>query len=91
MRICFQIWLSLQAELVGKFYQANKRKDAIKLISQNVFDVIVTDLRMGALEDDSGLQILKMAKKISELTQVIVVTSYGIKENQCKSNTFRSL
>ena len=49
--------------------------DALELVRRHQFDVIVTDLRMhGRLR---GLEILREAKIRDELTQVIVVTSWG--------------
>ena len=57
-------------------FEAPNQQAAIEMISQNTFDVVVTDLRM----DDqlaAGLAILKVAKEKDVYTQVIVITAWG--------------
>jgi DNA-binding NtrC family response regulator len=49
-------------------------RDAIRLIDEESFDVVVTDLKM---EDVDGMQVLKRVKEVSPLTEVIVVTGYA--------------
>jgi DNA-binding NtrC family response regulator len=53
-------------------------EEAILLIQQEDFDVIVTDLKMET--DSAGLDVLKAAKRKDVHTQVIVVTAYGTPE-----------
>jgi two-component system, NtrC family, response regulator HydG len=48
--------------------------EGARLISQETFDVIVTDLMMN---DIGGLEILAKAKEASSATEVIVVTGHG--------------
>lgn len=57
---------------------AESTEQAILLIHQQDFHVIVTDLKMEM--DDSGLDVLKAAKEKDIYTQVIVVTAYGTPE-----------
>jgi DNA-binding NtrC family response regulator len=57
---------------------AEDAKQAIRLIRQHDFDVIVTDLKMET--DNAGLDVLKAAKEKDIYTQVIVVTAYGTPE-----------
>lgn len=57
---------------------ADSAEQAIRLIRENDFDVIVTDLRMETRE--AGLAVLKAAKEKDIYTQVILVTFYGTPE-----------
>jgi DNA-binding NtrC family response regulator len=54
---------------------AGSAREAILRIATETFDVIVTDLRMEAIE--AGLEVLKAAKEKDGYTQVIVITAYG--------------
>jgi diguanylate cyclase (GGDEF)-like protein len=53
---------------------AHSGKKACKLIDDNNFDLVVTDLK---LPDISGIDVLRYAKKKDEFTEVIVVTGYA--------------
>lgn len=50
-------------------------KSAIDLLRQNAFDVVVTDMLME--KPESGLEVLKEAKKLDPYIEVIVLTAYG--------------
>jgi len=54
---------------------AESGAQAIQLIQQYDFDVIVTDLKIET--DSAGLDVLKAAKEKDIYTQVIAVTAYG--------------
>lgn len=49
-------------------------QSARKTISENTFDLLITDLN---LPDDSGLELLEFAKKNSPDTKVILMTAYS--------------
>lgn len=49
--------------------------EALSVIREQVFDVIVTDLRLE--QPESGLDILKAVKQQSEETEVIMMTGHG--------------
>ena len=73
-----------QLEIIATRYDrevlsASSDKEAATLIDQYEFDIIITDLRMGENEI-AGLEVLKVAKKKSINTQVILVTVYGTPE-----------
>jgi DNA-binding NtrC family response regulator len=53
---------------------AHDGAQALALIAQQVYDVILTDVRMPGAD---GLQILKAAKDRSSATEVIVMTAFG--------------
>jgi diguanylate cyclase (GGDEF)-like protein len=53
---------------------AHTGQQALELIKNNLFDVIVTDLR---LPDITGIDILKFAKEKDEFVEVIVITGYA--------------
>jgi DNA-binding NtrC family response regulator len=48
--------------------------DAINLINERAFDVIITDLK---LPESDGIEVLTQAKKKNPNTEVIVITAYG--------------
>ncbi len=52
--------------------------EAIKLIQENDFAAIITDLRMET--DTSGIDVLEAAKNKSPYTQVLIATAYGDKD-----------
>ncbi|MCX7698265.1 MAG: sigma-54 dependent transcriptional regulator [Candidatus Goldbacteria bacterium] len=49
-------------------------EDAINLINERYFDVIITDLK---LPEKDGLEVLAAAKQKNPNTEVIVITAYG--------------
>jgi response regulator RpfG family c-di-GMP phosphodiesterase len=52
--------------------------EALKAVEEQPFEIVITDLRMPDLD---GIQLLKSIKKISPMTDVIVVTGYATLEN----------
>ncbi len=70
----------LHAAFVDQGYNIMTAADgaeAIHVMSDNTFDVIITDLKM---PEKDGIDVLKAAKAISTETEVIVVTAYGTME-----------
>lgn len=63
--------------LFQKIDEASNEDDAIKLIRKNNYDVILTDMIMN--EDDSGLKVLKKAKRKDPWCMVIVITAHDKK------------
>ena len=53
---------------------ATSGEEAVTLLQDSRFDLVVTDLSMSGLD---GIQVLKEAKKIHSLTGVIILTGYG--------------
>lgn len=51
---------------------------AIKLLQDQSFDMVITDMKMGAV---SGMDVLRKAKELNPKTLVIVITAYGTVEN----------
>jgi len=49
-------------------------EDAIGMLSEKTFDVVLTDLNMPG---KSGLEVLKAAKSVHPETEVILITAYG--------------
>jgi two-component system response regulator PilR (NtrC family) len=50
-------------------------EDATQAISHNLYDLVLTDLKMAA--DDDGLKVLRAAVHKDPSTQVVVLTAYG--------------
>lgn len=59
-------------------YTAENGKKALALIKEQVFDVVITDMKM---PDLTGIELLHKIKEISPQTIVIVITAYGSVEN----------
>jgi DNA-binding NtrC family response regulator len=57
---------------------AESSEQAMQLIQEHDFDVVVTDLRLES--ENAGLDVLRAAKEKDIYTQVIVVTAYGTPE-----------
>lgn len=57
---------------------ANSREDAKRRIGSNLFDVIVTDIRMPSVED--GMEVMRYAREISPESAVILMTAEAAKE-----------
>ncbi len=49
-------------------------KEAIKLVAQKTFDLVITDLLM---EKCDGIEVLKNTKELSPETMVIILTGFG--------------
>jgi DNA-binding NtrC family response regulator len=52
--------------------------EAVKRIAEKYFPVLITDLKMKGLD---GIEILKMVRKISAGTKVIIITGFATMEN----------
>lgn len=53
---------------------ADAGEKALTILAQEHFDILFTDLQMPGI---SGLEVLKQAKAISPLTEVVILTGYG--------------
>ena len=49
-------------------------EQALKLLEKNTYDVVITDLKM---EPVDGMAVLKRAKELNQLTEVIMMTAYA--------------
>jgi DNA-binding NtrC family response regulator len=55
--------------------------DEVKfLLKNNVYDVIIADLRLTGATKEEGLEIIHLAKEYRPGTEVILVTAYGNQE-----------
>ncbi|MEW6617840.1 MAG: sigma-54 dependent transcriptional regulator [bacterium] len=66
--------------------EAATETEAVTKIKEEIFDLIITDMKMpceedGPLDEECGLQVVKRAKEINPSTMVIVITGYGTIEN----------
>lgn len=57
---------------------ASSALEAVKMLRDEVYDLVITDLRMPKMD---GIELLKQANEISPGTQVIVMTAYGSVES----------
>lgn len=73
-----QITLDLLREVLTKegykVYTALSGEEAIALGMDHLFDVVITDVRMGEMD---GMEVLKSFKKLSSEPSVIVITAFG--------------
>ena len=51
----------------------SKGSDGLALIRQNIYDLVVTDLKMPGVD---GIEILKEVKRLHKNTSVIIMTGY---------------
>ncbi len=58
--------------------EAESGEVAVERVSAEAYDLVLTDLKMGGID---GLDVLRSAKEISQLTEVIVMTAYGTIES----------
>jgi two-component system response regulator HydG len=58
--------------------EAENGEAAVERLSAEVYDLVLTDLKMGGTD---GLEVLRAAKEVSQLTEVIVMTAYGTIES----------
>ncbi len=58
--------------------EAENGEAAVDRLSSEVYDLVLTDLKMGGTD---GLDVLKAAKEISQLTEVMVMTAFGTIES----------
>ncbi len=61
---------------------ATDSRAALEMIREQVFDLIVADLRMPGMD---GLELLREAKKISPTTALIIITAYATIETALKA------
>lgn len=57
-------------------------KEAVKIINENHFDLVITDLKMPGID---GIEITNTVKNKSEDTEVIVITGYASLESAVES------
>ena len=60
-----------------KVFTAHSADSAVKLIKENIFDLVLTDIRMGK---SSGINVLESAQKILPDTPVVMMTAYASAE-----------
>ncbi|MEY4511400.1 MAG: hypothetical protein RLZZ450_3522 [Pseudomonadota bacterium] len=58
--------------------EAENGEAAVERLASDVYDLVLTDLKMGSTD---GLDVLRAAKEVSQLTEVIVMTAYGTIES----------
>lgn len=79
---------NLQAMFSEHGYQAETAPnggDAIRLLEQERFDLIITDMRMPEVD---GLGVLRKARQVDESTLVLVMTAYGSVESAVEAMRF---
>ena len=74
MREFLDVFLSKQGYAVT---DAKNGKQAVKMIKNNSYDLILSDIRLG---DITGLEVLKEAKKKNSDTIVIMISAYSTTE-----------
>ncbi len=75
----------LEYMLIKEGYQvscAENGRKAISMIETTPFDLLICDIRLG---DISGLEVLKIAKKINPQTVVIMISAYTTTETAVES------
>ena len=73
------------AALGGHVETASDAESAIKRLTEEVFDVVVTDLQLTLDKKYEGWDVLQYAKKLNAATKIIVVTKYTEEDTKAKS------
>lgn len=60
-------------------------EEAEKLILQNPYDILITDLRLTGVLGEEGLEIVRFVRENSPHTQCVLVTGYGSPEIRDKA------
>lgn len=60
-------------------------EEAEKLILQNPYDILITDLRLTGVLGEEGLEIVRFVKEKSPQTHCVLVTGYGSPEIRDKA------
>jgi DNA-binding NtrC family response regulator len=55
-------------------------EEARKLLDQQTYDVVITDLRLTAVWSEEGLDLIRLVKGKNPATQCILITGYGTPE-----------
>ncbi|MEJ2629427.1 MAG: sigma-54 dependent transcriptional regulator, partial [bacterium] len=58
--------------------ESSNGNDTIEKINQKFYDLIITDLKMKPVD---GMEVLKKAKEVNPMTEVIVMTAFGTVES----------
>jgi len=69
-----QAWTPLLRQQGYKVVATESAQEALELVRNEFFDIVLTDLVMHPVD---GLTILRETKRLSPATQVIVMTAYG--------------
>jgi two-component system response regulator PilR (NtrC family) len=56
---------------------ADSGQKAVALIEKNVFDLVITDIRM---RQSNGIDVLKVVKQVGPQTRVVMMTAYASAE-----------
>ena len=70
-------------EKIGFYVEAyTESQDVIDRVSQEKFDVLVTDLKM---QKPDGLDVMKFVKQQSPTTKVIIITGFATQETAAEA------
>lgn len=73
IEICSVVKEMLSKIVEGKIETCTKGKDALNLIKNNNYDIVITDI---AMPDINGIELIKFIKKSKPGTQVIAMTGW---------------
>jgi two-component system response regulator HydG len=65
--------------------EAEHGEAAVERLQAEVYDLVITDLKMGTMD---GLGVLRAAKEMSQLTEVMVMTAHGTIESAVEAMRF---
>jgi CheY-like chemotaxis protein len=74
IEICSVVKEMLHKIIDGKIETCTKGKDALNLIKNNNYDIVITDI---AMPDVNGIELIKYIKKSKPGTQVIAMTGWN--------------
>lgn len=55
---------------------AAESEQALRMIAQNDYDIVIADLRLSGTSSEEGLDVIRAARKQNAKTRVILLTAY---------------
>lgn len=65
-----------------KIFSASSGSEGIKVVKENVIDIVLSDFKM---PDKTGLEVLEEVKKLNPEISFVIITAYGTIENAVKA------
>ena len=66
-------------------YSASSGNEGIKLVKNNLIDIVLSDYKM---PDKTGIEVLEEVKKLNPEISFVILTAYGTIENAVKAMRF---
>jgi DNA-binding NtrC family response regulator len=62
-------------------------EEAVRYLTENRYDIVITDLRLTHVASEEGLEIIRLVKERDPSTRCILITGYGNADLQARAIT----